>query len=466
MASRGNNSRDRSSGATSDPREAPRRRRGLFRRSKPVESQHADISGGEVGAERSLVVAGVTVAGIAAGGGAVDAAEAPATPASASAPAPAPVEPLSDPHADLLANVALRDLTLIESLLAIVEEAERDEQDPDRLAFLFRLDHLATRLRRSSENLLVLAGRDAPDGPGEPVALLEVVRAAISESADYARVDIGRLPPVAIGPHAADDLSHLLAELIDNALAMSPAHTVVTVSGSGASDTVLVAVDDDGIGIPVQRLAVFNNRLARPPALDAAAARQMGLYVVASLAHRHGVYVQMQARPGGGTSVVAALPLSVLAAIPGPPPPPSPSAVPVRAPVPVPVAAAVSAGGTVAEPVRAVQGPVASAPGPAPWFGVEMRAQERVTDVWTPPMQGSAPGAALPPVGHLEDDAPRITATGLPRRSRPTGWAEPPPPAPDTAPADPQSVFDDLAAFDAGQRAAADAPAWEGPWES
>jgi hypothetical protein len=97
-----------------------------------------------------------------------------------------------------------------------------------------------------------------------------------------------------------------------------------------------------------------------------------------------------------------------------------------------------------------------------------MRAQDPLADTWTPPMQGSAPGPALPPVGPLEDDAPpQITATGLPRRSRPTGWAEPPPPAPDTPPADPQSVFDDLAAFDAGQRAAADAPAaWEGPWEN
>jgi Histidine kinase-, DNA gyrase B-, and HSP90-like ATPase len=470
MAPRGNGSRDRSSGATPESREAPRRKRRWFRRSRPAESQYPDISAD--GAESGLTVAGVTIAnGVAAAGGrAVDAAKAPAS-APGPARAPAAAEPLSDPHADLLANVALRDLTLIESLLAIVEEAERDEQDPDRLSFLFRLDHLATRLRRSSENLLVLAGRDAPDGPSEPVPLLEVVRAAISESADYARVDIGRLPPVAIGPHAADDLSHLLAELIDNALAMSPAHTMVTVSGSGASDTVLVAVDDDGIGIPMHRLAVFNNRLAAPPALDAAAARQMGLYVVASLAHRHRIYVQMQARPGGGTSVVAALPLSVLAAIPAPPPPPPPNAVPVRVPAPVSMAAAFSTGAPVAQPAHMAQGSVApvSAPGagPAPWFGVEMRAQEPVTDTWTPPMQGSAPGPELPPVGPFEEEAPpQTTPNGLPRRSRPTGWAEPPPPAPDTAPADPQSVFDDLAAFDAGQRAAADAPAWEGPWES
>jgi hypothetical protein len=324
---------------------------------------------------------------------------------------PAPPDP--EPHGELLANVALRDLTLVESLLETIEEAEREEQDPDRLAFLFRLDHLATRLRRSGENLLVLAGRDVPGGPDEPVPLLEVVRAAISESADYARVHIGRLPPVAIGPHAADDLSHLLAELLDNALAMSPAHTTVTVSGSGASNTVLIAVEDDGIGIPVQRLAQYNARLAAQPALDAAAARQMGLYVVATLAHRHGVYVQMQARPGGGTSVVAALPLNVLAA---------PAAPPVVA----------------QQPAAAPRVPVAHGNGVA-------------LGTWSPAPEPSA--------------APS-TPAGLPRRTRPTGWAEPPPAEADTVPADPQSVFDDLAGFDAGQRAAGDAPAWEGPWES
>ena len=386
-------------------------------------------------------------------------------------------------------------------MLALVEEAERDEQDPDRLAFLFRLDHLATRLRRSGENLLVLAGHNAPDGPDEPVPLLEVVRAAISESADYARVDIGRLPPVAIGPHAADDLSHLLAELLDNALAMSPAHTTVTVSGSGASNTVLVAVDDDGIGLPVQRLADYNSRLAAPPALDAAAARQMGLYVVASLAHRHGVYVQMQARPGGGTSVVAALPLSVLAALPAPPPPNA-----------VPVAIGAGAFASAAAVRESALTSVAQAPvGPRPWVseasvgvgsgrivgagaGVavgasagDLRTAPAVANAWTPgpaptpepaaeaaalPARGSAPGAASAsasapgPYGDPYGEEPANAPSGLPRRTRSTGWAEAPAPAADATPADPQSVFDDLAAFDAGQRAAADAPAWEGPWES
>jgi signal transduction histidine kinase len=396
MALRGNGSHDRFSSAvpgTASARKAPRRRR-FFRRAEPLdlELDYTRIPDAEPEPEPLAVSAAALQPQVEAG---------------------------PDPYAELLANVALRDLTLIESLLEAVEEAERDEQDPDRLAFLFRLDHLATRLRRSSENLLVLAGRDAPDGPDEPVALLEVVRAAISESADYARVDIGRLPPVAIGPHAADDLSHLLAELLDNALAMSPSHTTVSVSGSGASNTVLIVVEDDGIGIPMQRLAEYNTRLAAPPSLDAAAARQMGLYVVASLAHRHGVYVQMQARPGGGTSVVAALPLNVLAAIPAP------------------------RGASLA--------PGLGQAGPAPWFATDLRTAPPAADAWMP--------------GPAEPEAP-ATVGGLPRRTRPTGWAEPPPPPTEAPPADPQSIFDDLAAFDAGQRAAADVTAWEGPWEN
>jgi hypothetical protein len=395
-------------------------------------------------------------------------------PLAVGAASPPRAAPGPDPYADLLANVALRDLTLIESLLETVEEAERDEQDPGRLAFLFRLDHLATRLRRSSENLLVLAGRDAPDGPEGPVPLLEVVRAAISESADYARVDIGRLPPVAIGPHAADDLSHLLAELLDNALAMSPAQTTVTVSGSGASNTVLVVVEDDGIGIPMQRLAEYNTRLAAPPALDAAAARQMGLYVVASLAHRHGVYVQMQARPGGGTAVVAALPLNVLAAIPAPPAPRMPgvpgSLAAPRLPIAVPVAAQLPVGQFAASQLSVSHVGLAEAgAGPAPWFATDLRAGSPVADTWMPGPEPAAPTQTpIPGPGPVlaADEPGSVTATGLPRRTRPTGWAEPPPAPTDTAPADPQSVFDDLAAFDAGQRAAADAPAWEGPWEN
>lgn len=495
MALRGSGSRDRSSsgsssagnaagsGAVPSPvRGTPRRRRRFFRRATPVEDFRADIprmprepepgDGGAAQASSARSSAGVAAAGGGGGGGGRAQAGSGAGVGRGSGFGPrvgsgaaAGQGTRPDVHGDLLANVALRDLTLIESLLGIIEEAERDEQDPDRLGFLFRLDHLATRLRRSSENLLVLAGRDVPDGPDEPVPLLEVVRAAISESADYARVEIGRLPPVAIGPHAADDISHLLAELLDNALAMSPAHTTVTVSGSGASNTVLVVVDDDGIGIPVQRLAEYNTRLAAAPALDAAAARQMGLYVVASLAHRHGVYVQMQARPGGGTSVVAALPLSVLAALPAPPPS---HAVPVA--VAAVAGAGVAAGHAPALPIREASpmSEVRAPAGPRPWVD-----EATVADAWTPgPVLEDAAGPAVGGSGVADADAdahgeePRSTLAGLPRRTRPTGWAEPPAPETEAAPADPQSVFDDLAAFDAGQRAAADAPAWEGPWES
>lgn len=320
--------------------------------------------------------------------------------------------------ADMLANIALRDLTLVETLLGELDDAEQKENDPDRLEFLFRIDHLATRLRRSSENLLVLAGHEAPSSPDGPVRLLDVIRAAVSESVDYGRIDIGSLPVRSLAPHAVDDVAHLIAELLDNALTMSPAHTKVMVSGSASNDTVLVTVEDDGIGIPVDRLAVYNMRLAASSELDADAARQMGLYVVANLARRHGIYVQIQVRPGGGTTVVLALPSRILLDADGPADVPAMrimTAAPAALPVTTPVAPA-------AEPM------VPKEPVPA---------------------------------------SEQTTAGGLPRRVRTSGGPRPVDPVELAPPSDPQSLFDDLAAFDEGRHAAHDArPSWEGPWQN
>jgi hypothetical protein len=209
---------------------------------------------------------------------------------------------------ELLANVALRDLTVIERILSTISDVERGEQDPERLSLYYALDHDVTRLRRSAENALVLAGAQAPMGRTEPMSLLDVARAAASESADYTRVAVGQLPPVAVGPAVADDLAHTLAELMDNALNVSPTRAKVSVSGSRASGGILVAVEDEGIGIAPERLPDLNTRLTGPLVLDAASARQMGLYVVAHLARRHGIYVQLQSRRHLGSTAVAFLP--------------------------------------------------------------------------------------------------------------------------------------------------------------
>ncbi|MBR7830545.1 hypothetical protein KDK95_29860, partial [Actinospica sp. MGRD01-02] len=213
---------------------------------------------------------------------------------------------------ELLANVALRDLTVIERVLSVISDVERGEQDPERLALYYALDHDVTRLRRSAENALVLAGAQAPMGHTEPMSLLDVARAAASESADYTRVTVGALPGYAVGPAVADDLAHALAELMDNALDVSPGRTRVTVSGAPASGGVLLAVEDEGIGIPPEMMTDLNHRLTGPLQLDAPATRQMGLFVVAHLARRHGIYVQLQTRRQLGTTAVAFLPSRLL----------------------------------------------------------------------------------------------------------------------------------------------------------
>jgi Histidine kinase-, DNA gyrase B-, and HSP90-like ATPase len=222
-------------------------------------------------------------------------------------PPPAPQHPDSLVY-ELLANVALRDLTVIERILSVISDVERGEQDPERLAFYYALDHDVTRLRRSAENALVLAGAQAPMGRAEPMTLLDVARAAASESSDYTRVSVGQLPPVAVGPAVADDLAHTLAELMDNALSVSPSRALVTVSGARAGGGILVSVEDEGIGIPPELLPELNTRLTGPLLLDVPSTRQMGLYVVAHLARRHGIYVQLQSRRQLGSAAVAFLP--------------------------------------------------------------------------------------------------------------------------------------------------------------
>ncbi|GDY29557.1 sensor histidine kinase [Gandjariella thermophila] len=235
--------------------------------------------------------------------------------------------PSRDLLPDVLASLALRDLTLVESLLKLIEQAEAREEDPEQLSFLYQIDHLATRMRRHSENLLVLAGHDSNSAQFEPVSLLDVVRAAISEATDYSRVQLGTMPNVRVVGLAADDVSHLLAELLDNAATKSPRHAPIQVSGHpGEASTVLV-VEDGGIGVAADRLADLNARLDGAPVLDASVTRHMGLYVVSRLAHRHGIRVRMEARAGGGTVVYVTLPDRIIQANP-----PAPAARPPQAP--------------------------------------------------------------------------------------------------------------------------------------
>ncbi|MEU1160609.1 nitrate- and nitrite sensing domain-containing protein [Streptomyces sp. NPDC005921] len=220
-------------------------------------------------------------------------------------------------------NLALRTLGLVERQLAVIEGLEEREQDPDRLATLFKLDHFATVMRRHSENLLVLAGTEHVQTHVGPIPLVDVVRAAVSEIERYERVRIAALPPHAhVAGFAADDLSHLLAELMENATASSPPDMPVEVSGwLLESGEVMLSVQDEGIGMAADRLVRLNGRLAEfdpesPYDHEGEDGLGLGLYVVARLAHRHGVRVQLREQKQGGVAAVVVLPQSLLATAP------------------------------------------------------------------------------------------------------------------------------------------------------
>ncbi|MFF3841302.1 nitrate- and nitrite sensing domain-containing protein, partial [Streptomyces sp. NPDC001930] len=210
-------------------------------------------------------------------------------------------------------NLSLRSLGLVERQLGVIEKLEEREQDPDRLATLFKLDHMATVMRRHSENLLVLAGHEHVHGHAGPVPLVDVLRAAVSEIERYERVTIQSLPPHAqIAGFAADDLSHLVAELLENATSFSPPDAEVQLSGwLLESGEVMLSVQDAGIGMTASRLAELNARLteADPAAFEG---EGLGMRVIALLAARHGVRVELREQQPGGTAAVVVLPQPLL----------------------------------------------------------------------------------------------------------------------------------------------------------
>ncbi|MET9562610.1 sensor histidine kinase [Streptomyces tauricus] len=220
-------------------------------------------------------------------------------------------------------SLALRTLGLVERQLGVIEGLEEREQDPERLATLFKLDHFATVMRRHSENLLVLAGAEHGHQHPGPVPLVDVVRAAVSEVERYERVRISALPPHAhLAGFAADDISHLVAELLENASSFSPPDIPVEVSGwLLESGEVMLSVQDEGIGMTGERLERLNTRLAAFDAEDpydeeSGEGLGLGLYVVARLAQRHGVRVQLREQKQGGITAVVVLPKALLAAAP------------------------------------------------------------------------------------------------------------------------------------------------------
>ncbi len=217
----------------------------------------------------------------------------------------------------MFVNLARRSQSLVERQLELLDGLEAGETDPDQLAVLFKLDHLATRMRRNDENLLVLAGGDASRRWPEPVPLSQVVLAAIAEIEEYQRIQQDVTHEVYVVGHAVSDLVHLLAELLENATAFSPPDSVVTVNGwrSPEGDGAVVTVEDHGIGMTAANLAEANRRLSMPVAIDVAASERMGLVVVGHLSARHRIRVDLRGSAGGVVAHVM-LPGQLLAPVP------------------------------------------------------------------------------------------------------------------------------------------------------
>ncbi|MGW0174170.1 sensor histidine kinase [Rhodococcus sp. NPDC003322] len=196
---------------------------------------------------------------------------------------------------DMFETLARRSKSLVDQQLGLIETLEFEEKDPKRLESLFRLDHLAARMRRNGDNLLILSGTQTRRTQSAPVQLGDVVRAAMSEVEEYQRVQVGPTPHGALGGGVATDIMHLLAELLDNSLRASPPDTKVRIAFARAADGgVLLEVTDQGIGIPAADLAVINERLASGGQIGPETARHMGLFVVSRLAARHGLTVRLR----------------------------------------------------------------------------------------------------------------------------------------------------------------------------
>jgi hypothetical protein len=209
----------------------------------------------------------------------------------------------------MFVNLSRRSQSLVERQIRVITHLERSEQDSKRLASLFQVDHLATRMRRNSENLLVLAGQELSRRWSGPVALVDVLRAAVSEIEQYERVTLNVQPGISIRREAVSDVVHLTAELVENATSFSAAETPVTIAAHQlSSGGTLIEITDQGVGMDADQMPHANWRLDNPPVMDVAVSRRMGLFVVARLAARHGIRVRLRPAPAGGLIALVWLP--------------------------------------------------------------------------------------------------------------------------------------------------------------
>ncbi|MEW2358398.1 nitrate- and nitrite sensing domain-containing protein [Spirillospora sp. NPDC029432] len=213
---------------------------------------------------------------------------------------------------EVFVNLARRSQTLLHRQLNLLDSMERRITEPDDLEDLFRIDHLATRMRRHAEGLIILSGQAPGRGWRNPVAVIDVARAAASEVEDYTRVSVAPMSQAAISGVAVADVIHLLAELIENACSFSPPHTSVQVTGQVVARGFSMEIEDRGLSMDAKSLAEANARLAEPPEFDLSDSAQLGLFVVGRLAKRHNIRVTLRTSPFGGMSAVVLIPEDIV----------------------------------------------------------------------------------------------------------------------------------------------------------
>ncbi|WP_328908966.1 nitrate- and nitrite sensing domain-containing protein [Streptomyces sp. NBC_00234] len=213
---------------------------------------------------------------------------------------------------EVFVNLARRNQVLLHRQLTLLDAMERRTENSDELADLFRLDHLTTRMRRHAEGLVILSGAAPSRQWRKPIQLMDVVRAAVAEVEDYERIEVRRLPRIGVGGPAVADLTHLIAELLENATVFSPPHTAVQVHGERVANGFTLEIHDRGLGMAPEVLLDANLRLAETPDFELSDTDRLGLFVVSRLAQRQNVRVSLQRSPYGGTTAVVFIPAALL----------------------------------------------------------------------------------------------------------------------------------------------------------
>ncbi|MEW2398309.1 nitrate- and nitrite sensing domain-containing protein [Streptomyces sp. NPDC046862] len=219
---------------------------------------------------------------------------------------------LRDGISEVFVNLARRSQVLLHKQLTLLDTMERRTEDTDELADLFRLDHLTTRMRRHAEGLVILSGAAPSRQWRKPIQLMDIVRASVAEVEDYERIEVRRLPRVAVTGPAVADLTHLVAELLENATVFSPPHTAVQVLGERVANGFTLEIHDRGLGMAAEALLEANLRLAETPEFELSDTDRLGLFVVSRLAQRQNVRVSLQPSPYGGTTAVVFIPDALL----------------------------------------------------------------------------------------------------------------------------------------------------------